>query len=108
VAVEFSVGDRDTGRREPADDRNFAADVRSGSAETGEPRGGLENALTTTVLIHFSGDVVSQDLSRVRHSVGHVGRRYRALGRPKKNWLHWSRLRCIQSGYVGNQEENFG
>ncbi len=50
LAIEFGMGDRDTGRREPSDDRNFAADVWSGSAETGEPRGGLANALTTAVL----------------------------------------------------------
>src|SRR5229473_3158286 len=54
LAVEFGVGDRDAGRREPADDRNFAADVWSYRPETGKPRGGLENALTTTVLIHLS------------------------------------------------------
>jgi uncharacterized membrane protein HdeD (DUF308 family) len=44
LAVEFGVGDRNTGGREPADDRNFETDVRPGSAETSEPRGGLADA----------------------------------------------------------------
>src|SRR5580693_2128288 len=45
LAIEFSLGNRDVGRREPADDRDFAADGWSGSAEADEPRGGLANAL---------------------------------------------------------------
>jgi hypothetical protein len=44
LAVEFGVGDRNSGEREPADDWNFAADVRPSSSETGEPRGALANA----------------------------------------------------------------
>src|SRR5271168_3819043 len=62
LAVEFGVGNRDTGRSEPADDWIFAADVWSCSAETGKSRGGLANALTTTVLIQFSEYRVNKEL----------------------------------------------
>src|SRR5580700_8465351 len=43
LAVEFGVGNWDTRRGEPADDRDFAAHVWSCSTTTGKPRGGLAN-----------------------------------------------------------------
>src|ERR1700733_8452171 len=48
LAVEFGVGHRNTGRCELADDRIFAADVWSGRAKSGKPRGRLANAVPTS------------------------------------------------------------
>src|SRR5208282_4828148 len=80
LAVEFGVGNRNTRRRKPANDRNFAADVWSCSAETGKSRGGLANALTHLQLSSLFTFPVT--------SASSTGRRKNALVRVNVNDSH--------------------